>query len=140
MDMKRSLFGSCLIVAGLFSSCLPVYDSKVIAVFVNKTEDTLFIAATHYDNVDSVDNPLWPTYLPADTSLDSSTIFLWNGCNVEGQHVYPDSSFAIDGDYLFNERDSCYFFFVKWKNAKRYSWQEIRSKKLYRRVIIASIS
>lgn len=136
MDMKKCLFWSSLIVAGLFPSCLPVYDPKVIAVFLNNTEDTLFIAATHYDNVDSVERQLRPRYLQADSSLDTSTIFLWNGCNVEGNHVYPDSSFTIDGDFLFNGHDSCYFFLVKWRDAKRYSWKEIRSRKLYRRVII----
>ena len=38
--------------------------------------------------------------------------------------------------YLFNNTDTCYFFLIKWKDAKQYSWDEIRIKKLYHRRIV----
>ena len=135
--MKNKKIANYLIVILLFSSCLPVYDSKVIAVFVNNTVDTLFIAAAHYDNIDSVECQLYPRYVQPDSAFDALPISLWNKVYVEGNHVYPDSSCTINGDYLFNEYDSCYFFLIKWKDAKKYSWNEIRSKKLYHRMVVA---
>ncbi|MBO7100328.1 MAG: hypothetical protein J6W21_10735 [Bacteroidaceae bacterium] len=32
--------------------------------------------------------------------------------------------------------DTCYFFLIKWSDAKKYSWDEIRDKKMYRTWIV----
>lgn len=86
--------------------------------FTNRTNDTLFIGASHYDTIDSVDCLLQPAYLPIDSDLYPSKVTLWNGIDVQGDIVYPDSLFTIDGNYLFNNTDTCYFFLIKWKDAK----------------------
>ena len=79
---------------------------------------------------------LQPAYLPIDSDLYPSKVTLWNGIDVQGDIVYPDSLFTIDGNYLFNNTDTCYFFLIKWKDAKNHLWDEIRMKKLYRRKIV----
>ena len=61
---------------------------------------------------------------------------LFRSIDVQGDIVYPDSLFTIDGNYLFNNTDTCYFFLIKWKDAKNHLWDEIRMKKLYRRKIV----
>ena len=128
----RDLLSVVGIILGLVSSCIPMCDSKTIAVFTNCTNDTLFIGASHYNTIDSVECQLRPTYLPIDNSLYSSKITLWNGIDVQSDIIYPDSTFTIDGNYLFNNTDTCYFFLIKWKDAKDYSWNEIRMMRLYR--------
>lgn len=126
-----------VIILDLVSSCIPVCDSRTIAIFKNSTNDTLFIGASHYDTIDSVDCQLQPAYLSIDSDLYPSKVALWNVIDVRGNIVYPDSSFTIDGNYLFNNTDTCYFFLIKWNDAKQYSWDEIRIKKLYHRRIVA---
>ena len=123
IDKKyRNLLGGIAIILSLVSSCIPICDSRTIAIFTNRTNDTLFI--------------LQPTYLPLDSDLYPSKVTLWNGIDVQGDIVYPDSLFTIDGNYLFNNTDTCYFFLIKWKDAKNHLWDEIRMKKLYRRKIV----
>ena len=132
----RILLGGISIVIGMISSCIPLYDSKALIIFTNRTNDTLIIGASHDDTIDSVSYPLFPFYLPIDSGHYSSNAILWNGVDVRENIIYPDSSFTIDGNYLFENTDTCYFFLVKWKDAKNHSWDEIRTKKLYRRRII----
>ncbi len=137
IDKKyRNLLGSIAIILGLVSSCIPICDSRTIAIFANRTNDTLFIGASHYDTIDSVDCQLQPAYLPIDSGLYPSMVTLWKDINVQANIIYPDSLFTIDGNYLFNNTDTCYFFLIKWKDARQYSWDEIRIKKLYHRRIV----
>lgn len=136
----RNLLSVVGIILVLVSSCIPMCDSKTIAIFTNRTNDTLFIGASHYNTIDSVECQLRPTYLPIDNSLHSSKITLWNDIDVQGDIIYPDSTFTIDANYLFNNTDTCYFFLIKWKDAKDYSWDEIRMMKLYRqRTVVRNI-
>ena len=56
IDKKyRNLLGGIAIILSLVSSCIPICDSRTIAIFTNRTNDTLFIGASHYDTIDSVD-------------------------------------------------------------------------------------
>lgn len=132
---KKKL-GYVVIILGLFSSCIPICDSRTVAIFKNCTNDTLYIGASHFDMIDSVDCQLQPAYLVKDSDTFSSKVTLWNGVDIRGSIVYPDSSFTIDGNYLFNNTDTCYFFLIKWKEAKKHSWDEIRTKKIYRRRVV----
>ena len=113
-------------------------DSRVDAIFKNCTNDTLFIGASHYDNVDSVEFLVNPNYnIHANSDLDTTNISLWKGTFVRGNSfIYPDSTCAINSNYLFQEKDTCYFFLIKWGDAKRYSWDEIRTRKIFRRWIV----
>ena len=128
-------------------SCIPVFDWGKSAVFNNCTEDTLFIGASHYDNIDSVEYQLIPHYnMHANSGLDTTDVSIWKNIEKTYEHgivyisfrkdffIYPDSTGIMDYYYLFpDDNDTCYFFLVKWHDAKQYSWDEIRSKKLYRR-------
>ena len=146
MKTKRYLPFAFLLAAlsmlCLLLSCIPVFDRGKTAVLKNCTEDTLFIGASHYDNIDSVDCQLFPFYnMLANSGLDTTGVSIWK--NIEEPYersfgkdgfIYPDSTCATDYYLLFTEdNDTCYFFLVKWHDAKQYSWDEIRSKKLYRR-------
>lgn len=131
---KRNLLECISIIICLLSSC--VYDVGHIVGFKNCTNDTLFIGASHYNNIDSVNYQVFPMYLLDDSSLDSTEIILWRGENVSKEFVYPDSLVGIDAFDLFYNADTCYFFLIKYADAKKYSWDEIRAKKLFRKWIV----
>lgn len=128
-----SFIGGIAIILLLYSSCIPVCDSRSIAVFTNRTNDTLFIGASHFDSIDSVDCQLAPDYSTVDSGLHSAKLTLWHGIVVQDNIIFPDSMFTIDGNYLFNNSDTCYFFLIKLRDANNYSWDEIRMNKRYQR-------
>lgn len=145
MCMRKTHLLICIsiVVCTLFS-CIPYMDSFWAPVFKNCTNDTIYIGASHYANIDSVDVQVFSVHnIVDDGGLDTSGIILWKGENWAGtnsyrnDYVYPDSLCTIDGDYLFGETDTCYFFIIKWSDAKKYSWDEIRYRKLYKTWIVA---
>ena len=139
IDKKNTnLLGVTLIILCVLSSCRPIIDSRVDAIFKNCTNDTLFIGASHYDNVDSVEFLVNPNYnILANSDLDTTDISLWQGAFARANSfIYPDSTCAINANYLYQDKDTCYFFLIKWGNAKRYSWDEIRTQKIFRRWIV----
>lgn len=130
------------------SSCIPIFDSYTAIPFKNCTNDTLFIGTSSYDNIDSVDCLLFPYYnIIANSTIDTTNISLWedkiinqNGSTIyiqfrKDHFVYPDSICIRSANRLFEDTDTCYFFLVKWNDAKNYSWDEIHAKKLYKRWI-----
>ncbi|MDN5553991.1 hypothetical protein [Prevotella sp.] len=137
-NKNTNLLGVTLIILCVLSSCIPIIDSRVDAIFKNCTNDTLFIGASHYDNVDSVEFLVNPNYnILANSDLDTTDISLWKGTFARGDSfVYPGSICAINANYLFQDKDTCYFFLIKLGNAKRYSWDEIRAHKIFSRWIV----
>ena len=112
--------------------------------FNNCTKDSLFVGASHCNNMDSMDYILSPRYIYSAGGLDSVEFSLLKGSNPsfcfdERDIIFPDSICFIDIDYLFdNDKiDTCYFFLIKWSDAKKYSWDEIRDKKMYHTWIVA---
>ena len=137
----RNLSGGISIILCVLVSCLPHFDSRTLAIFQNCTDDTLFIGASHFDNIDSVDYPLYANCRCANSNTDSVDIILWKGKNVHSDAlVFPDSTFLIDADWLFMDNDTCYLFLIKWEYAKKCSWNEIRNKKLFNRKIVTIYS
>lgn len=142
------LLGFFLIILCTVSSCISVFDSGVAVGFKNCTSDTLYIGASNYDHIDSVNCQLFPHYnIIANSTIDTTNISLWedkiinqNGSTIyipfrKNHFVYPDSICVINANCLFEDTDTCYFFLVKWNDAKNYSWDEIRAKKLYKKWI-----
>ena len=137
--MKKGKRNSCLLGIVIFvlfqlSSCDPVQSSW----FINCTNDTLFIGVSHYDDIDSVSDRLLPP-LSIDDIKNSTLLTLWESsdCNIHDcEAVFPDSSCFTYDDCLFYNTDTCYFFLIKWRDAKRYSWDEIRANKLYRKWVV----
>ena len=121
------------------SSCVPVICSpKHYVWFRNCTKDTLFIGSSYYDDIDSVNGILCPDkkIFNMDT-LATSIMYETKWLTIRTiDFVEPDSVCSTDSNYLFNEHDSCYFFLIKWRDAKNSSWDEIRAKKLYRKKLI----
>lgn len=125
-----------LIVIYVISACIPIIHTRTCVFFRNYTKDTLFVGASLYDNIDSVNSMLFPNYARYD-DLDTIIVFQHKYLNVHPtDFVLPDSLCRGEPNYLFNEHDTCYFFLVKWKDAKNYSFDEIRKKKLYHRWIV----
>lgn len=125
-----------LIIYSFFYSCIPIIHTRSVANFRNGTVDTLIIGASHCDNIDSMENLLWPRYRIANSDLKATDSISWNGYDLNKYVIYPDSICGIDTDYLFFDTDTCYFFLIKWGDARILSWDEIRQKKLYRKRII----
>lgn len=106
--------------------------------FVNYTSDTLVVGTAYYDNIDSVKYKLW---CGVNSSTNAELDTLWKDHDFYfdiGDIIYPDSIGGIDECCLFNfgKTDTCYFFLIKWSDAKRYSWDEIRDKKMYHTWIV----
>lgn len=148
-----NILGSILVVLGVLLYCspipIPTICSVRVARFKNCTGDTLFIGASHYNNVDSIDVQLFPAYnILFNSNLATNDISLWKDRIKDEEYgriyieaakdgfIYPDSACIIDADYLFSNNDTCYFFLIKWENAKNNSWDEIRIKKLFHRWIV----
>ena len=141
-----------LSIAILFFYMLTTSTScRRTAGFKNCTNDTLFIGASHYDNIDSIDCQLEPFYhKPENSILDTTDVSLWKKKTLKigdyycdfvpckDWNIYPDSICSIDVDYLCEKCESgtTYFFLVKWSDAKKYSWDEIREQKLYRKWVV----
>ena len=151
----RNILVGFSVIAFLLSSCLPVMDSVTLVGFKNCTNDTLIIGESDYDNIDSV----WFDYIhinrlskePLLTLIDSillddSKNYLesWEFYDEEDKAitptelaeknreeiiVYPDSLLFVDDYSLFDK----YFFLIKLDDAKNHSWDEIRTKKLYKK-------
>lgn len=130
----------------VLSSCMPGCGWHTSIAFKNCTSDTLFIGASQYDSFDSVDCQLLPYYLGIDyPELDTIGVSLWENREIlhddmtvsikfwKNCYVYPDSSCVMNAKYLFEKSDTCYFFLVRWRDARQYSWDEIHAEKLYRR-------
>ena len=146
---NRNLLVCISVITFLLSSCLPVMDYGFFrqARFKNCTNDTLFIGVSHYNTIDSI---FYQLYHIADDSVGVNTknISLWNNLNnknefkkitlpdyYEREVILPDSLCGIEPDILFLNSDTCYFFLIKYEDAKNNSWDEIRAKKLYKKWI-----
>lgn len=132
---KIHLLACTLIVVCLFSSC--VYDAMVVAFFKNCTDDTLFIGVSHHDNIDSVNRQLECDYIKDYNSLNSCELSLWKQTERSRyiNIIYPDSLCSMTGD-LFEKTDTNYFFLIRYADAKKYSLDEIRDKKLFGKCIV----
>lgn len=119
------------------SACVPIVHSRHTVVFRNCTKDTLFVGASLYDNIDSVNSMLFPDYTRYD-DLDTIIVFQHKYLNVHPtSFVLPDSLCSCNLNYLFNEQGICYFFLIKWQDAMNHSWNEICKKKLYHRLVVS---
>ena len=138
MNISEGKLSWCVCLAACsLSSCIPIVDSRTAAAFKNCTPDTLYIGASHYDNIDSIDEQVWPHYsIAAHSGVDSSNVTLWKKNFHSDCFVYPDSICVIDGDYLFHNTDTCYFFLIRFSDAKQNTWDEIRDKKIYRKWVV----
>lgn len=133
----KILIGIVLVVFCMLSSCIAVIDSKQaqLVSFKNCTSDTLFVGVSHNNNIDSMKYVVWSeSFFPgseSDILLENGDFHFESDCV-----VYPDSICEIDDACLFSRSDTCYFFLIKWSDAKRYSWDVIRDKKMYRTWIV----
>lgn len=132
-----SLSEATFVILCLLSSCIPGFDTMIVATFKNCTNDTLFIGASYYNNIDSVKLLVQPAYVLSVNDIDTANVSLWKGGFANSDSfVYPDSTCAINAEYLFGKCDTCYFFLVRWKDAKRYSWDEIHKQEIFRKWIV----
>ena len=64
-------------------------------------------------------------------------LFESNGFYIHNDEaILPDSTCWDYEHCLFNNTDTSYLFLVKWSDAHRYSWDEIRANKLYRKWVV----
>jgi len=71
------------------------------------------------------------------TGIDTAGVSLWKKGYVRSDcFVLPDSACDVNYNYLFQDHDTCYFFLIKYSDAKHHSWDEIREKRLYRKWVV----
>ena len=103
--------------------------------FVNCTNDTLFICPSHCNDIDSIYDRAFPLYSQS-RCMDDYVLLEVNGLYIHNNEaIFPDSTCRTDY-YLLRKTDTTYFFLIKWSDAKKYSWDEIRDKKMYRKWIV----
>ena len=101
-------------------------------LFVNCTNDTLFICPSHCNDIDSIYDRAFPLYSQS-RCMNDYVLLEVNGLYIHNSEaIFPDSTCRTDY-YLLRKTDTTYFFLIKWSDAKRYSWDEIREQKLYRK-------
>ena len=126
--MKLKNVISCILLS-ISYSC--IMDTKEAWFIKNRTKDTLLMTLSQVDTLP--DWQLWNKDLwkiaQADRSSREETAFQ---IATIGNIALPDSFVYINSDN-FLYQDTCYLFTIEWRIAKRYSMNEIHSKRLYRR-------
>ena len=123
--MKLKNVISCILLSICYSC---IMDTKEAWFIKNRTKDTLLMTLSQVDTLP--DWQLWNKDLwkivQADRSSREETAFQI------GNIALPDSFVYVNSDN-FLYQDTCYLFTIEWRIAKRYSMNEIHSKRLYRR-------
>ena len=126
--MKLKNVISCILLSICYSC---IMDTKEAWFIKNRTKDTLLMTLSQVDTLP--DWQLWNKDLwkiaQADRSSREETAFQ---IATIGNIALPDSFVYINSDN-FLYQDTCYLFTIEWRIAKRYSMNEIHSKRLYRR-------
>lgn len=100
--------------------------------FVNCTNDTLFICPSHCNDIDSIYDRAFPLYSQS-RCMDDYVLLEANGLYIHNNEaIFPDST-CWTNYYKLRKTDTAYFFLIKWSDARKYTWDEIRKKKLYRK-------
>ena len=104
-------------------------------LFVNCTNDTLFICPSHCNDIDSIYDRAFPLYSQS-RCMNDYVLLEVNGLYIHNNEaILPDSTCRTNY-YLLRKTDTCYFFLIKWSDARKYTWDEIRKNKLYRKWIV----
>ena len=126
--MKLKNVSSCILLSICYSC---IMDTKEAWFIKNRTKDTLLMTLSQVDTLP--DWQLWNKDLwkiaQADRSSREETAFQ---IATIGNIAFPDSFVYVNSDN-FLYQDTCYLFTIEWRMAKRYSMNEIHSKRLYRR-------
>ena len=126
--MKLKDVISCILLSICYSC---IMDTKEAWFIKNRTKDTLLMTLSQVDTLP--DWQLWNKDLwkiaQADRSSREETAFQ---IATIGNIALPDSFVYVNSDN-FLYQDTCYLFTIEWRIAKRYSMNEIHSKRLYRR-------
>ena len=126
--MKLKNVISCILLSICYSC---IIDTKEAWFIKNRTKDTLLITLSQVDTLP--DWQLWNKDLwkiaSSDRSSREETAFQ---IATIGNIALPDSFVYVNSDN-FLYQDTCYLFTIEWRIAKRYSMNEIHSKRLYRR-------
>ena len=126
--MKLKNVISCILLSICYSC---IMDTKESWFIKNRTKDTLLMTLSQVDTLP--DWQLWNEDLwkmaQADRSSREETAFQ---IATIGNIALPDSFVYVNSDN-FLYQDTCYLFTIEWRIAKRYSMNEIHSKRLYRR-------
>ena len=126
--MKLRNVISCILLSICYSC---IMDTKEAWFIKNRTKDTLLITLSQVDTLP--DWQLWNEDLwkiaSSDRSSREETAFQ---IATIGNIALPDSFVYVNSDN-FLYQDTCYLFTIEWRIAKRYSMNEIHSKRLYRR-------
>lgn len=133
INIKKSALLTTLVIL-MMSSC--VIDVRHDIRVKNSTSDSLYFGVSEYNNIDSVHYILIPDRKITDICDDTMNVSLWNGMNVRELAVYPDSMCSNGSITLFGDRDTGYVFVIKRQIARTYSFDDIRKRKLYEKVMV----
>lgn len=110
-----------------FWSCLPMVDREYTVTVRNCTRDTILIAGSQYNSIDSV-----LCFMESMPGKVEFTLIKGAGkLDIRDGIVFPDSTALSTKRALFNEDDKSYFFIIKLSVARKYTWGEICKYRLY---------
>ena len=124
-----------LLFVTIISVTLNSFSCKSRGLLIkNCTTDTLLIELMEFDtlNDEIYWNHIGDSIIldPKDTTIvyiDGNKKILWNNfC------VFPDSSVCVT-PLLFDYKDTCFIYTIKWQVVTHYTLEEIRDRKLYDR-------
>ena len=136
VNMKK-IFLLVIISAFLFLTTTCVYDTMSCMRIINRTNDTILVCSARYNNFDSVEYCIGLDMLPIE--FDDMKKIITSNDNIL---VLPDSIGRYwelgfrNNFFRHNEDNKGYFFIIKLETVKDYTWEEIRSNKLYETMII----
>ena len=128
--MKKILVSITIL---LFTSCLPVFDTIPMMLIVNRTEDTILVGHSYYNNIDSIDRFI------ESLELDTTEVLFRLKGNIvikTSNKIAPDSFGITDARVYSGQDHKIYFFILRYKVAKNHSWSEIRKSHLYDTLLV----
>lgn len=142
--MRTKAFIKNLICASVITVTLNSMSCQRTLHIRNCTNDTLLFVPTTSDTLDDgmyLNDSGYTVSVTCDpyslSSEDTTVVYahgekviLWNPAR-----AFPDSLVLVAPD-LFNTKDTCYIYAIKWHDATHYLLNEIREKHLYDRRVI----
>ena len=127
----------CIIFLASLTFCSCVICSKQGIAVKNSTKDTLLIELTLSDTLDDM-----PYYLDASKEDTSDYFYKIDTMNVsikdkrvlisKSSFIPPDSLYSSEMYALFQNKDTCFLYTIKWQDAKNNTIEEIHAKRLYK--------
>lgn len=132
--MRTKRFIQILLLSSFSLNSCVIIDTKPLGYTVkNCTNDTLLIDICETDTIS--DEIYWDTN-PVDVPSDDTTTVCIDGKMVNIYNFFRVMPHTKSNGFYPLNGDTCYIHKMKWRIVTHFSWNEIRSKKMYNTMIV----